>query len=57
MNIPLNYTILDNLPSRYYYVVAYLYTLLSEINGLPFMHYTRLYQEFYINNLLVDNNI
>ena len=54
LNIPLNYTIPDNLPSGYYYIVAYLYTPLSEIDGLPFIYYPGTYQEFYINN---QNNV
>ena len=54
LNIPLNYTIPDNLPSGYYYIVAYLYTPLSEIDGLPFIYYPGVYQEFYINN---SNNV
>ncbi|PVU71583.1 hypothetical protein DDW05_00570 [Candidatus Nanobsidianus stetteri] len=54
LNIPLNYTIPDNLPSGYYYIVAYLYTPLSEINGLPFIYYPGAYQEFYVNN---PNNV
>jgi hypothetical protein len=54
LNIPLNYTIPYNLPSGYYYIVAYLYTPLSEINGLPFIYYPGVYQEFYINN---PNNV
>jgi len=54
LNIQLNYTIPDNLPSGYYYIVAYLYTPLSEINGLPFIYYPGVYKEFYINN---PNNV
>jgi hypothetical protein len=54
LNIQLNYTIPDNLPSGYYYVVAYLYTPLSEIDGLPFIYYPGVYKEFYVNN---PNNV
>ncbi|BFI73439.1 hypothetical protein YN1_4260 [Nanoarchaeota archaeon] len=48
--IPLNYTIPYDLSSGYYYIVAYLYTPLGNINGLPFIYYPGVYTEFYVNN-------
>jgi hypothetical protein len=50
LTIPLNYTISSDLSSGYYYIVAYLYTPLGNINGLPFIYYPGVYTKFYVNN-------
>ncbi|BBL45270.1 hypothetical protein MJ1_0095 [Nanobdella aerobiophila] len=51
INIPLKYIVPYNLDPGYYYIVAYLYTPLNNINGLPFIYYPGSYTEFYVDSI------